>query len=217
MRTIGMLAIPLLVASAGAEAQELNGTTVATARPAISQSSPAQTVSRPPARETFGREVFVSLGRAWLFEGIGKWPSFGAGVTLPLASRFALQLEANRMLGTRVRTFSSVRRVDLNGPEQRFEYQSGTSYMTVANASLLYYFSRRRVQPFIGGALSMVWREGADLCLLECIGTPQTTRTFRTIEPRGSARAGLRIPLGRFSVTPEVKLYTASVAVGYRW
>ena len=82
MRTIGMLAIPLLVASAGVEAQELNGTTVATARPAISQSSPAQTVSRPPARETFGREVFVSLGRAWLFEGdslIGKWPSFGAG------------------------------------------------------------------------------------------------------------------------------------------
>jgi hypothetical protein len=222
----------MLMGSTGVRAQGLDPNTVAFASPKTSQGSPAQTISQPPARKSFGPEGFVSFGRASLIESeslIGEWPSLGAGLTLPFASRFALQVEANRMLGTEVRTVSSVRRIGLSGPEERFEYRSGTSSLRVASASLLYYFSRRRVQPFIGGGLSIVWREGAELCLLECARQSidqDFTHEFRDVGSRASVSAGLRIPIGpHFSITPDVRAYAssrsfvprASVAVGYKW
>ena len=177
-------------------------------------------------------EVFVSVGPASLTEGdsaAGDWTSLGAGATLPLFRRLAAQVEFNRMLGTAVETIGSVRsgcRGNVCGVSEPFEFRSGTSSLTVGSAGLLFYFSERRLQPFIGGGWSVLWHEGARLCAPFCQNREVDSEDFRTTETGRYGSAGLRISLSRHvSITPEVRLngtkhygvLRPSVAAGVRW
>lgn len=177
-------------------------------------------------------EVFVSVGPASLTEGesaAGDWTSLGAGATLPLFRRLSAQVEFNRMLGTAVKTVTSVRslcRGDVCGVSEPFEFRSGTSSLTVGSVGLLFYFSERRVQPFLGGGWSVLWHEGARLCVPFCQDREADSEDFRTTETGRYGSAGLRVSLSRqVSITPEIRLYGTkhysvlrpSVAAGVRW
>ena len=177
-------------------------------------------------------EITASAGGAWLAEGdshAGAWGSVGVGVTLPLAGRLSAHAEMNRMLATAVQTVTTVRTIcragACIGPEP-FEFRSGTSSLTVASAGLRYYFSRARLQPFVGAGLGIVTHRGARLCLPFCGDSTADSEDFRTIETGRSGTAGLRIATSRHvSTTADITLYGTkhyrvirpSISVGVGW
>jgi hypothetical protein len=181
--------------------------------------------------EALRPEVFASVGRAFLIEGetLTGGASVGVGLTLPIFPRLSARVEVSRMLGTSVDTFTGVRLRcpgGVCGPSEPFEYRSGTSSLTAANAGLLFYFSERRLRPFLGGGLSLLWREGAVLCATFCRDPDAYSEDFRKTDMKGFVSTGLRIVLSqRVSVTPELQIYNArdygvirpSIAAGVHW
>jgi hypothetical protein len=209
-----------------------------------------QSSSQPPARVRLRPEVFVSIGRAQLHASESAspgWTNLGAGITLPLSRRVATQVEFNQMVGLSLETISGFRQVVdcrgtvcVSGPRVPYEAHQGTSSMRSASGNLVYYFSDKRLQPFVSGGVGVIWQRGVWYWSGDSL-RPAQEQAFHKASLSIPLGAGIRISIpGRISVTPEVRYQSArfklphlppgegewtyhrdvvrlSIAAGYQW
>jgi opacity protein-like surface antigen len=176
---------------------------VLSAHQAAAQESPTYTSYLKP-------ELFVSAGGGvagqWLSECCPPtWKNLGIGLNVRLSRRFGVELEGNRMLGAEPARITATRLRADGTPGARFEYREGISSMTLASGNILYYFSDRRIQPYVSAGIGGIWERGI------FYSSTRVEEAYRHNDVAGTAGAGLRLSITpRISVRPEFRVYATS-------
>jgi hypothetical protein len=125
------------------------------------------------------------------------------------------------MLGAEPATFSGTR-LNPDGTRSSYEAREGISSLTLASGNILYYFSDKRIQPYVSAGIGGIWERGV-------FNSVTSEGKYRYNDVAGTAGAGVRISITpRISVRPEFRLYgtsrgalftvhRGSVAVAYQW
>ena len=180
----------------------------------------------------FKPELFVSVGHAvagnWWSECCPPhWSNLGIGLTLRLSRRIGVEVEGNHMLGAEPVKVSGTGIRPSDRARFPYEYHSGVSSLTLGSGNVLYYFSDKRVQPYLSGGIGAIWERGMvgerDFENGGTIGL-----RYQDNEMAGTLGGGVKISITpRISVRPELRLYEptgslhsigrVSVAAAYRW
>jgi len=177
------------------------------------------------------REVALSVGLGNLSHGddrLGWGGTLGGSVTIPIAARFAISVDAQRSVGPEPREqLCGIVNVVCAGVGH-----FGVRSLTIWSGNGIYYFSSAGVRPYVVGGLNVLhFTFISDVTTVR--GAQATITEFeREDTTMGVAvGGGVRVPLGqRLSVSPEVRIHDGtmlaganltqvrtSVSVGYRW
>ena len=167
-------------------------------------------------------EVFGSVGSAKYYSDYwfpDPWRNVGFGLGVRLSPRLGVEVELNRMLGVSPGSVSGVAFIPSRpGSTVQFVGREGFTSMTLASGSLVYYFSKKRVQPYLTGGLGVGWERGVTFFYPD-------EKEFRATQRYLALGGGIRVSITRaIAIRPEFKVYgpvygigRASVAVAYQW